>query len=227
MGFTSIRSVATAQLHNGDRMTRLEFHQLYEQSPEELKAELVRGVVYIAAPPDVQHQTAHAWLSAVLLAYQTATPGVELFDNATLQLDDRSEPQPDLFLRIHPECGGLSGNSNDGYVIGAPELIVEVAQSAKSIDLHYKRHDYARCRVPEYLVYVVEEQRLRWFYPKDARERRPTRDGILRIKQFPGLWIDQAALIAQDQSALVATLQRGLATQDHADFARQLMSVKM
>jgi len=196
MTISTIRRGVSAEFNSGDRMDRAEFHELYEQSPEDLKAELIRGVVYVASPPQPEHETALAWLSAILLAYQTATSGVELFDNATLLLDERSEPQPDLFLRIHPDCGGLSRNNPDGYVDGPPELIVEVAQSSKSIDLHYKRQDYSRGGVPEYLVFLVDEQRLRWFHPKEARERRPTRDSIYRIKQFPGLWIDEGALAA-------------------------------
>lgn len=33
------------ELHTGDRMTRAEFHRIYEQTPEEFKAELVGGIV--------------------------------------------------------------------------------------------------------------------------------------------------------------------------------------
>jgi Uma2 family endonuclease len=226
MTFSPIRRSTSVELRSGDRMSREEFHQRYEHAAEDLKAELVKGIVFVASPPNPEHDAAHAWLSAILLAYQTATPGVELFDNATLLLDEHSEPQPDLFLRIHPDCGGLSKNSPDGYVDGPPELIVEVAQSSNAIDLHFKRQDYSRCGVPEYLVYIVDEQRLRWFHPKEARERRPTRDGIYRIKQFPGLWIDEGALVSQDRTSLIAALQRGLSTAHHAEFAKQLISAR-
>jgi Uma2 family endonuclease len=226
MSFLPIRHTTSVALCSGDRMSREEFHRLYENAPEDLKAELVKGVVYVASPPNPAHDAAHAWLSAILLAYQTATPGVELFDNATLLLDEHSEPQPDLFLRIDPDSGGCSGNSADGYVEGPPELIVEIAQSAKAIDLHYKRQDYSRCGVPEYLVYILDEQRLRWFHPKEARERRPAGDGIYRIKQFPGLWIDERALVAQDRAGLIAGLQRGLSTVGHLEFVEHLINAR-
>jgi hypothetical protein len=47
-------------------------------------------------------------------------------------------------------------------------------------------------------------------------------DGIYRISQFPGLWIDTAALAARDHVRLNAVLQRGIASAEHAEFARRL-----
>jgi len=38
------------QLHNGDRMSRQEFHRLYEKTPDGFRAELVGGIVYAASP---------------------------------------------------------------------------------------------------------------------------------------------------------------------------------
>jgi hypothetical protein len=39
---------------------------------------------------------------------------------------------------------------------------------------------------------------------------------------FPGLWLDPAALLADDGPALVAALERGLATAEHAAFIARL-----
>ena len=61
--------------------------------------------------------------------YCAASPGVDLQDNATVRLDADNQPQPDALLRIEPEIGGNSRISEDDYIEGSPELIVEIAAS--------------------------------------------------------------------------------------------------
>ncbi|MDX1636691.1 MAG: Uma2 family endonuclease, partial [Balneolaceae bacterium] len=65
-----------------------------------------------------------------------------------------NEPQPDALLRISSESAGRSKISEDDYLEGVPELIVEIAASTASYDMHQKKHVYARNGVPEYLVYL-------------------------------------------------------------------------
>ena len=122
MSIASIRGPALQpeeQLHNGDRMSRAEFHRLYEKTPEGFKAELVGGIVYVASPLRIRHGTNHLFLGGTFFLYQGATPGVEAGDNTTILLGDEGEPQPDLYLRILPEYGGQSRTSPDDYVEGA------------------------------------------------------------------------------------------------------------
>ena len=57
---------------------------------------------------------------------------------------------PYALLRI--EFGGPSTISQDGYVEGVPELIVEIAASSVSIDFNQKLQVYRRNQVQEYLV---------------------------------------------------------------------------
>ena len=67
----------------------------------------------------------------------------ELIDN---------DVQPDAMLSIDPDAGGRSRLSDDDYVEGAQELIVEIAASSAAIDLHDKLRAYRRNGVQEYLV---------------------------------------------------------------------------
>src|SRR5947209_20513191 len=94
------------ELYSGDRMTREEFHRIYEQMPDGFKAELVGGTVYVASPTGRQHGSFHGFLVTLLGIYEGHTPGVEMGNNATLLLGDEGEPQPDVHLRILPESGG-------------------------------------------------------------------------------------------------------------------------
>jgi Uma2 family endonuclease len=212
------------ELRNGDHMTREEFHRAYEQMPESFRAELIGGIVFVGAPLKRRHGRHHVWLGGVYWTYEVNTPGVEVSDNTTVMLGDEGEPQPDLYLRIMPEFGGQSRTTDDDYVAGPPELIAEVADSSRAIDLHRKRRDYSRYGVLEYLVVCVREQRLRWFDLRADQELTLEADGVVRVRTFPGLWIDGNALFGKDYARLMATLQGGLETPEHAAFVRQLAS---
>ncbi len=209
-------------LHPGDHLTQAEFHRRYEASPENVKAELIGGIVYMPSPVRRPHAAHHAKLSFVLSLYETGTPGVEVLDNATTILDERGEPQPDLALRILPEFGGQSRDTIDLYVAGAPELLTEIAHSSEAIDLHQRRDDYERTGVLEYLVLCIAEQELHWFHFPSGRTLSPNRQGIARSRVFPGLWIDIPALLARDSIRLMEVIQQGLASRSHIAFVKRL-----
>jgi Uma2 family endonuclease len=121
-------------LESGDRLSRAEFERRYAAMPNLKKAELIEGVAYVASPLRAKaHGKPHGDIMGWLWTYKTATPGVELYDNPTVRLDNDNEPQPDAVLRL--ERGGQSWISEDDYIEGAPELIVEVAASSASYDL--------------------------------------------------------------------------------------------
>lgn len=160
-----------------------------------------------------------AWLDR----YESATPGVEAHDNATDILGEASEPQPDACLLISPACGGQTHFEGD-YIAGPPELVVEVASSSASYDLHSKKQDYLKAGVREYLVVLARERRLVWFANREGHfeEIPPGDDGLLRSEVFPGLWLDPAALLRLDSAAVRAALDQGLATAEHAEFVQRL-----
>ena len=214
------------ELRTGDRMSQAEFHRIYHQMPEDIKAELIGGIVYVTSPLSIRHGTNHLPLGSVLFAYEASTPGTQSGDNTTVVLGEEGEPQPDLFLRILPESGGQSRTTVDDYVDGAPELVAEIAHSSRAIDLHAKRDDYTRYGVLEYLVVSLREQQLRWFDLRAKQELALPADGVLRVRCFPGLWIHVEALFAKDHRRLMATLEQGLGSSEHGEFARRLASAR-
>ena len=149
-----------------------------------------------------------------------------MLDNSTAILDEDSEPQPDLCLCIQSEYGGQTSEDSDGYMLGAPELIAEIAHSSRAIDLFEKREDYRKAGVHEYLVLCVAERELHWFHFPSGEMIRPDREGISRSREFPGLWIDVAALMARDTKRLRTALERGLARREHGTFVRRLQSAR-
>src|SRR5262249_18936960 len=142
--------------------------------------------------------------------------------NSTAILGEESEPQPDLMLRLVPECGGQAHLDEDQYLVGAPELALEVAHSSRALDLGQKREDYLTAGVQEYVVFCVEEKELHWFHFPSKKKLKPDGEGVWKSRVFPGLWLDGPALVARDTGRLLATLQRGLASPQHAAFVRRL-----
>ncbi len=138
-------------------------------------------------------------------------------------MDEFGVPQPDAQLRILPECGGQTRDEGE-YVGGAPELVVEVAKSSRKIDLGPKRDDYERAGVQEYLVVARHPDDVHWFVRRGKKlvKMRRDRDGLYRSKIFPGLWLDPAALSRRDLAGLLAVLERGLASPEHAEFVAKL-----
>ncbi|ACK72115.1 protein of unknown function DUF820 [Gloeothece citriformis PCC 7424] len=211
-------------LESGDRLTRQEFERRYSAS-DIRKAELIEGVVYVASPVRAKrHGNPHAIIMAWLGAYWTATPNVDFYDNPTVRLDADNEPQPDALLRIEPEVGGNSIISEDDYIEGAPELIVEVAASSAAYDLNDKLNAYRRNGVQEYIVWQTYENRLDWFILEEGRyiPLVPDERGIIRSQVFPGLWLSVDALREANRSELLAILQEGLQTAEHQAFIERL-----
>lgn len=208
----------------GDHLSRAEFERRYAAYPEIKKAELIEGVVYMPSPTQHTHSRPHLWMATWLGVYMAATPGVDAHNNATVRLDLENEVQPDALLRLEPALGGRCRETEDNYLEGPPELIVEVAASSAAYDLHEKRRVYARNGVEEYIVVQIYEQRVEWFALRESAYQALTPDerGILRSQIFPGLWLQPAALWLGDLATMLAILQEGLASPEHAAFVQRL-----
>lgn len=211
-------------LENGDRLTRNEFERRYDAMNGSTKAELIEGVVYMTAALRYQkHGRPHTLIMTWLGLYEAATPGVEAADNTTVRLDNDNEPQPDALLRIDETCGGQSRIDEDDYVEGAPELIVEIAASTASYDLHDKKRVYRRNGVKEYIVWAVADQRLYWFSLQNGQYIEvEAQAGIIKSQVFPGLTLDVKALLTRDLATVLATLQSELQSPLHQQFVQSL-----
>jgi len=213
-------------LEAGDHLDQATFHARYAAMPSDFRAELIGGVVFVPSPLRSEHGESHALVMGWLTHYWIATPGTRVRDNATAILGDESEPQPDATLIVEPESGGQSSISEDGYATGPPELIVEVASSSESIDLHRKRRDYEQAGVLEYVVVVLRQRVVRWFILQDGtyREGEAEAHGLFKSTVFPGLWLDAPALLQGNGRQVMATLQHGIETLEHAAFVQQLQA---
>jgi len=212
-------------LQNGDHLSAREFLRRYEAMPDEKKAELINGIVYMGSPVRIsQHGEPDALIQGWLCNYSVATPGVKHATNSTTRLGPDDVPQPDGLLRIAPEYGGQARVDAKGYLDGAPELVVEVAASSVSLDVREKLASYRRAGVREYIVWRTEDEAVDW-WALEEDEFRPLpaeADGTLRSRVFPGLWLDVRALLTGDGPRVMAKLQEGLQSGEHAAFIAEM-----
>jgi Uma2 family endonuclease len=209
-------------LENGDRLSRFEFERRYEAMHHLKKAELIEGVVYMAAALRIKsHGEPHGDLVAWLGTYKAFTPKVVLGIEPTVRLDLENEPQPDAVLLIPGRQATIGA---DDYIEGAPELIVEVAASSVAIDLHDKKRAYRRNQVQEYIVWRTLDQQLDWFVldADDYVAQQPNQQGITRSRVFPGLWLAVSALLAGEMTTVLSVLQQGLNSPEHQAFVQHV-----
>jgi len=212
-------------LENGDKLSCAEFERRYDAMPNLKKAELVEGIVYMVPPLRVEsHAKPHAQIMTWLGTYWAATPAILLADNATVRLDNHNEVQPDALLRLPEYAGGKSRISQDDYLEGSPELIVEIAASTAKYDLHHKRQIYQRCGVQEYLVWSVYERHVEWLSLQQEQyvSLQLDTNGLLRSWVFPGLILAVESLLNGDLARVLTELQKGLQTPEHLAFVDQL-----
>ena len=216
-------------LEAGDRLSRAEFERRYEAHPEIKKAELIEGIVHVPSPTRFeQHGEPHAEIVAWLVTYHAATPGTRVGDGSTVQLDEKNEPQPDAILRLEPHFGGTSRVTDDDYLDGAPDLVAEVAASSASCDLHDKLQAYQRNGVREYVVLQVYERKVHWLVLREGAYQplSPDEAGVLKSQLFPGLWLQPEAIWNNDIATLLAVLQQGLASPEHAELVARMQTTE-
>jgi hypothetical protein len=63
-----------------------------------------------------------------------------------------------------------------------------------------------------------------WFVLQRGKyQEMPLRsDGVFRSRVFPGFWLDAEAVLRNDRRRMLAALEQGLATPEHAAFVAKL-----
>jgi hypothetical protein len=209
-----------------DRMSLDEFLARWEQMPDLKFAELIDGVVYMPSPVSREHMLLDSRLQSLCGFYCLKTPGTQCGTNGTWLMAASSAPQPDCSINIAPEYGGRSGTKRD-YAAGVPEFVAEICRSSRAYDLGPKLALYQSAGVDEYVAILLEERRIEWRVLVDGSYVLMTDDqGVYRSRVLPGLWIDANAFWNDDSAALLQVLERGLASQEHGDFAARLQGAR-
>jgi Uma2 family endonuclease len=92
---------------------------------------------------------------------------------------------------------------------GAPKLVVEIATSTVSIDLHDKKAAYRQNGVQEYIVWRTLDREIDWFSLQDGDYIRlePEKNGIIKSQVFPGLWLAVEAMLSSSMMDVLSALR--------------------
>jgi Uma2 family endonuclease len=182
-------TVTTLQRH---RLTVDDYHKMGAVGilSEEDRVEMIEGEVIDMAPIGSAHAACVRYL---LHAFAPQLANAAILDvQNPLQLDDHSEPQPDLmllkpkpdfYLRAHPQA-------KDAL------LLVEVAETSAAYDQEVKIPLYARHQIPEIWLFDIRAQRLNIFLDPSAegykKILRPSREEPVAPSLLPGIIINWA-----------------------------------
>jgi Uma2 family endonuclease len=124
---------------------------VFRMLPEGTLCEVIDNVLYMSPAPKYNHQRLVALFMIRIGTYvETHQKGVTLVSPFDVYLEDlRSAVQPDLLFVSNENRDILK---EDGYIHGAPDLIVEVLSSDIQRDKVQKKNLYERAGVKEYFI---------------------------------------------------------------------------
>lgn len=122
----------------------------YLAFPEDMRVELIDGVIYDMGAPYLTHQFIATQIGYQLMSYVEERKGdcKPVLSPVDVQLDkdDKTVVQPDVMILCRPEL--LVKNNR---VFGAPDFIIEIlSKSTRKKDMTLKLHKYANAGVREY-----------------------------------------------------------------------------
>lgn len=212
-------------LVDGDCLNAKEFLRRYLPIRRHFKAELINGLVSVdrgtrADLNDLTSSMIRSWLNS----YALQTPGTQMDSDVMVMLGWNNVPQPNIVLRVPPECGGKSRTTSEKILSEAPELMVDFTTSHQTFDLRDRIRAFRESGVPEYLVWRSDERKLEWFCLERGKYalNLPNSNGVLASHFFPGLHLNLSALLNRSSTAVMATLRKSLQSGEHAAFVVRL-----
>ena len=203
----SATQTAVPTLAEGDRMDREEFHRRYLLRPDLHHVELIEGVVCFMPMPISwkDHADPQTFMITWVGVYRSRHDDVVGGVSASVFLDGRNQPEPDALL-FRQDRKLITA---DGYIGGAPDLVVEVANSSVSRDLREKKDAYERNGVREYIVWRVQDYAIDWFQLRNGRfeRREPGEDGVIESDVFPGLRLNVTKALEGDLAGVLAEVR--------------------
>ena len=124
---------------------------VFKLLPEGTLCEVIDNVLYMSPAPKYTHQRLLMLMANKIVNHLEKTKTGEAFIAPVdvYFVDLISAVQPDL-LYISNENSGIL--NEDGYVYGAPDLVIEVLSSDKQRDTVMKKSLYERAGVKEYFI---------------------------------------------------------------------------
>ncbi len=190
-------SVAMEDWPRRHRITVEEYHRMAEVGllAPDARVELIEGEIIDMPPIGSRHAAAVRRLDTLL--QRAVGERAVVSCQASLQLGDLTEPQPDFALLAWREDFYEKRNPMASDTL----LVIEVSDTPLRHDLHTKMSLYARHRIPELWVVNVEGRQLHVFrnpagaaYSEAIVSDKP---GVMPIASLPGITLDLSPLFGR------------------------------
>jgi Uma2 family endonuclease len=142
----------------------------YAAMPEDGKRyQIVDGVLFMSPSPDTRHQDTVGAIFVYLRDHAIRNEvGKVYIAPLDVELNPKTVVQPDVLVILHAHLERIS----DKRVIGAPDLVVEVASPGTTgFDRRQKQDAYAHAGVPEYWIVDPASHTLELLILEDAAYR--------------------------------------------------------
>jgi Uma2 family endonuclease len=192
------------------RTPRYTFDDFLAIVPENQKADLLDGVIYMASPESTDDNDLGGWLYSLLREYaEELELGKAYHTRVAFRLGALHGPEPDVAFVLAKNLHRV----RRGYVEGPPDIAVEIV-SPDSADRDYvkKRQRYEKAGVREYWIVDPEQRRVLFL----RRQRGKLRDiapvqNIFESAVLPGfrldvrwLWAARRPLVSRTVRAMIA-----------------------
>jgi Uma2 family endonuclease len=165
------------------------FAEFLETIGDDVKADLIDGVIYMASPENLEHNELIVWLATSIGQFvEHWDLGRVTVNRVAYRLGDKGGPEPDIAVVLKARTGRL----RKGYVEGRPDLVIEIV-SPDSVERDYEKKwkQYEDARVPEYWIIDPLDQRATFLCYRAGRfVKAVVRDQIYRSRILPGFELD-------------------------------------
>ena len=187
--------------------------QFYWLVPDDRKADLIDGVIYIAPPDSLRANQLTGFVALLFQGFveDRAAGGHVFFCRYAFRLSEFSAPEPDVAY-VRPERVDLV---EEGSMRGGPDIAVEiVSRESRHRDYDLKRRLYEEAGVPEYWIIDPVQQRVEFLVLEEGRYQLAPLEAnrLFRSRALPGFWIDVDWLLADPLPAATRCLEEILGT---------------
>jgi hypothetical protein len=156
-------------LVDGQHLDQPTFHERYEAMPPETRAELIGGVVFMTPPHRLSYGRMGMLVTGWHSWHEMKTAGLDGANHCTIKMDVQCEVEPECSLRMPETLGGKSWIDEEGYLCGAPEMVVEIDDHSRDLDLILKKSEYERVGILQYLFVGLDPEGIHWFTRRGNR----------------------------------------------------------
>lgn len=181
-----VREVHSSVALTGIHLTEEEYLELCD---EDLKAELIGGVLIVSTPASVRHEQVQGFLQAILRAYVEAHGlGVVLGSRTPMRLRGQYfEPDILFVTQAHLERLGPV------FLEGPADVVIEIASpESGALDRVVKRRAYGKHGVREYWLIDPERESAEFYILKAKGHYQQVavgKEGVYRSRLISGFWL--------------------------------------